>query len=321
MDTDHIYKEFQSLFNDLIDEDNYFQKKPLLAHYTSFESLEKILKSEEIWLSNPLFMNDAEEVVFGFTNAIKILRDSQIIRDALVTQQRFDIFRHSYEYYVNQYEDKELLDTYVFCFSEHSLNDAEGLLSIWRGYGADGRGAAIVFDTSKVAPQEGTTLTLAKVYYLSSEERRNWISQKADEFATIIDSLSLPDDKIYLASHALFDRIKMFSLFTKHPGFSEEKEWRIVYLSGRGSDDGMPIEKHYITTAKGVEPKLRLKIRPADGFENNSLDFKELVHSILIGPSAQPTLAEPAFRRMLELIDKPELVSCVRLSTIPYRAT
>lgn len=31
----------------------------------------------------------------------------------------------------------------------------------------------------------------------------------------------------------VFERLKLFALFTKHDGFKEEKEWRVVYLSER----------------------------------------------------------------------------------------
>jgi hypothetical protein len=41
------------------------EKKPMLAHYTSVENVEKVLRSDEVWFSNPLFMNDWEEMRFG----------------------------------------------------------------------------------------------------------------------------------------------------------------------------------------------------------------------------------------------------------------
>src|SRR5437660_295062 len=37
----------------------------LLAHYTSVQVIEQILKNNEIWLSNPLYMNDLEEMRLG----------------------------------------------------------------------------------------------------------------------------------------------------------------------------------------------------------------------------------------------------------------
>ena len=45
-----------------------------------------------------------------------------------------------------------MIDTYVFCLSEHAKDDTDGLLSMWRGYGGNGNGAAIVFDAGKLRP-------------------------------------------------------------------------------------------------------------------------------------------------------------------------
>jgi hypothetical protein len=41
------------------------QQPLLLAHYTSIETAERILKNDELWLSNPLYMNDLEEMRVG----------------------------------------------------------------------------------------------------------------------------------------------------------------------------------------------------------------------------------------------------------------
>src|SRR5262249_41484538 len=62
---DEIMKLFQPLWADLRPEDEFYRKKPLLAHYTTIQTLEKILTNNELWFSNPLFMNDYEEVRFG----------------------------------------------------------------------------------------------------------------------------------------------------------------------------------------------------------------------------------------------------------------
>jgi hypothetical protein len=49
------------------------QKRLLVAHYTTLEVLEKILGTNEIWFSNPLFMNDLEEVGLESSGATKWL--------------------------------------------------------------------------------------------------------------------------------------------------------------------------------------------------------------------------------------------------------
>ena len=59
----HLYITIQNLV--LSDE------RPLLAHYTSLNVLEKIIQNGELWFSNPLFMNDMQEVRFGMLEGRK----------------------------------------------------------------------------------------------------------------------------------------------------------------------------------------------------------------------------------------------------------
>jgi len=65
MDDAAIVQLFAPLYDDLRRDDAFDVKKPLLAHYTTVQVLEKILTTNELWFSNPLFMNDLEEVRFG----------------------------------------------------------------------------------------------------------------------------------------------------------------------------------------------------------------------------------------------------------------
>jgi hypothetical protein len=225
---------FEPLWDDVKQQGSmeWFQRKPHLAHYTSIEVLEKILLSEELWFSNPLFMNDLEEVRFGILNGASMLRESQPLITALDTDQRRIYFYTSLDHHLAVYEEQHLFDTYVFCLTEQSPDNRDGLLSMWRGYGGNGRGAAIVFDTSKVEPLETSPLILAKVYYGSSDDRLSWMKAWSTIAADIITKNEIPDDKLYLASYFIFERLKTFALFTKHRGFLEENEWRFGIYAG-----------------------------------------------------------------------------------------
>lgn len=50
------------------------QKRPLLAHYTSVDNMRNILIGEELWFSNPLSMNDYEELYFGLQHGMQAIR-------------------------------------------------------------------------------------------------------------------------------------------------------------------------------------------------------------------------------------------------------
>lgn len=264
-------------------------------------------------------MNDLEEVRFGIFNGPAIFKADDLIRAALETPERHTLFVQALDDAVRNYDAKFLLDTYAFCLSEHPRENRDGLLSMWRGYGANGRGVAIVFDTAELGPIENTPLMVAKVHYGSTEKRLDWFKTAAAKFAGGLKAQPVPDDKLWLAANALFERMKIFSLFTKHHGFEEENEWRVVYLPDRDVDGKLKPMFSYLNGPRGVEPKLRFKVEPLDGVTSPTLSLDGLIHSILLGPTSSSPLAVNSVRRMLDVIGKAHLKEKVIGSTIPFR--
>jgi hypothetical protein len=152
MDDLQISNMFEPLFADLRDGGSF----PLLAHYTSIQALEAILRSNEIWFSNPLFMNDMEEVRFGISAGANPFLTSTELESACGNNERFDLLKSKFIQCYNTFANEHVIDTYVFCLSEHVKDDTDGLLSMWRGYGGNGSGAAIVFDTGKFPVRDGS---------------------------------------------------------------------------------------------------------------------------------------------------------------------
>jgi Protein of unknown function (DUF2971) len=321
MDDQTVWNLFQPLYDDIKEEDEFFNKKPFLAHYTSLDVLEKILTTGEIWFSNPLFMNDLEEVRFGVLRGASALKENEIIRGALKTASRHKVFAESLDHFIAYFEREHLLDTYVFCLSEHESDNKDGLLSMWRGYGGNGRGAALMFDTSKLNAVNNSPLIFARVHYGSLGERFEWFDKIALTFAKVLTDNQIPDEKIHLASARIFDRIKLFALFSKHHGFSEEKEWRVVYMSERDAEGKLKPMLHYLNGPRGVEPKLRFKVAPIEGVTSSDLSLDKILAAILLGPSTSSPLAVRSVERMLDVIGKPELKKRLFASSIPLRAT
>jgi hypothetical protein len=117
----------------------------------------------------------------------------------------------------------------------------------------------------------------------------------------------------------MFQRIKLFSLFSKHRGFSEEREWRIVYLIERDINKRLEPMCQYAIGPRGVEPKLKLRLEPIDGVIPPGFALSKLIHQIILGPSVSTPLAQAALLRMLDNIGKPELRERVVASNIPFR--
>jgi len=294
--------------------------KPLLAHYTSLSVLENIVKNNEIWFSNPLFMNDLEELKFGINTGMAIARDNAEIRELLGTAARHELFVSLLDGYFQQYQSDHVFDTYVFCASEHRRDDRDGLLSMWRGYGGAGKGVALIIDTStlNLAPLP-SPLILSKVYYGTVQERRNHLEGYCRQAAALLKPHAIADDRIYVLSNILFDRIKLFALFTKHKGFEEEKEWRAVYRRDLDFDKKFDQFFGYHIGSQGAEPRMKFKIEPVAGLTSDDLSLERIVHSILLGPSASSLLAGMSVKRMLTLLNRPLLAERVVGSSIPLR--
>jgi hypothetical protein len=261
-----------------------------------------------------------EEVRFGMIEGNKLVMESKEIANACKNEDGAAYFRHCFAHYFGQFDTQHLLNTYVFCASEHDENDNDGLLSMWRGYGANGNGVAIVFDMAQLNVLETSPLIIAHVAYDTTEVRLAWLKTLLSKFAKILGASDFPNDKVHLAAYSLFERIKLFALFTKHHGFKEEKEWRVVYMPDRDIEKKLEPMLHYSLGSRGVEPKLRFKVLPVKGVTADDLSLTKITERIILGPSVSSPLAPATVRRMFDLLNHPNLKSKLWASMIPFRA-
>jgi hypothetical protein len=249
---------------------------------------------------------------FGINEGAAAFRLNTIIRDACGSAVRYKIVVDSFERQLQEFDQVHAFDTYVLCFSEHQLEDTDGLLSMWRGYGNEGRGIALVIDTRNINVIDEPLFIISKVSYASRQERLNWINLKLTEFAALIEQLSLPDDQLPSASNALLERVKTFALFTKHRGFGEEHEWRFVHLKQYDRTNRLEQMLGYSIGKRGLEPKLKFKLAPIEGVTAPDLSLEKLVHEIIVGPSISNALTEKTLERMLVKNGQKNLVKCLR---------
>lgn len=208
MDQSTIAASFHPLFEEHNEGDAFWHIKPLLAHYTTIQTVEKIICSKEIWFSNPLYMNDYQEVSFGLLETDRLLRQNSDVARILGSPENSSAFFTAYNHYRQEYIDRHLPDTYIFCLSEHSPDDHDGLLSMWRGYGGNGNGAALVFDTGQLNVVPTSPLIVAKVEYATTGQRHEWIERKLLQFSQILQQLSLPRDQLHQAAFFSFHKIQ-----------------------------------------------------------------------------------------------------------------
>src|SRR5262249_50682659 len=143
---------------------------------------------------------------------------------------------------------------------------------------------------------------IAKVIYGTPAERIALLQARLAEWANITRSANLADDRLYLAAYAAFLFIKSFALVTKHKGFQEEQEWRIIYLPEIDPDKRLVNQFGYFIGPRGAEPKLKFKIAPVPAVQGGaavSLSLARLVEFIVLGPSLSSPIAKSGFSRVL----------------------
>jgi Protein of unknown function (DUF2971) len=261
----------------------------LLAHYTSISVLQKIMETNEIWFSNPMLMNDLQEMRFGMVEGLKIFneyaREQQFIR-AFVTPQKAATVLNVFNNKFLEFDLKHALNIYVFCLSRHEPADNDGLLSMWRGYGSQGHGAALVFKTDFWALKDGSPLFFGKVQYATTEQRIAWIKELFNQCIEIVARSEIPDDKMYHVAHHMFETMKLYALLSKHRGFLEEQEWRIIYMPDRDIHKLMESNFTYLIGKNGIEPKLKLPIEPLKIEPIDTWTFHSILDRIILGPRA-----------------------------------
>lgn len=300
------------------------QNPLLLAHYTSVQVIEQILRNDQIWLSNPLYMNDLEEMRAGLFLGTEIF--PEFTKQAGGTDARASILVKAYNHYFERFSNESALDTYLFCLCEHVPSDTDGRLSMWREYGSKGNGAALVFNTQKISYQPHSPLTIAKVVYRTKEDRRNDLKQTLNNWADITVKANVADDRLFLAAHIAFSLLTALALTTKHKGFEEEREWRVIYLADRDQPNYLKECKSYFVGPRGIEPKLKLCFGknylpepPRTGTPVSAGSLSNIIEFILLGPTVSSPLAKASFVRMLEGTNKSEFRDRVYSSGIPLR--
>jgi hypothetical protein len=286
------------------------------VHYTSAENLIKIIRKEEIWMRRVGMMNDFRETAYGVDLLIDCYNSSkgQKFRKSMINM--FGGEWKKFEGTYNFWDKNNREDTYIACFSEHRTSeDNTGRLSMWRCYGK-GAGVALVlkpkpFHTcmSAVGPS-----ALPVFYKNNLDFSREFFGMCNRIRKNIKKFPDMDADKI---TNIMFEKFLMYSFATKHRGFSEELEWRLVYCPKMDEGGNVNIETETLNGVPQRICKFKLKNDPEKNIYG--IEIADLVDRIIIGPTEYSSNIKDAI--CLELIDRgienPERI--VFQSDIPFR--
>jgi hypothetical protein len=218
---------------------------------------------------------------------------------------------------VAQLSDTIAYGTYIGCLSEHDpAEDGVGRLSMWRAYSGMSGIALVLRNALLIGPgSEGLGIFTGPVVY-------DGHAAFAERFARFAEGLMREGD--YLAGlgaeragQLLIGSYHFAALATKHPGFAEEREWRMVFTPSLQSGGDLV---RSVEVCRG-EPQLvyKLPLRSRPGPDGASTALADVLEALIIGPCESPRALRDAFVEMLGAagVASPEKV--VQVSDIPLR--
>jgi hypothetical protein len=298
------------------------EKRPLLAHYTSLEAFKKIIQNQNFLLSNPLCMNDIQEVRFGLSvgrNQLELLESNNEILRTIHSKDNFIKILGKFNLIFDDFKINHLKNTYVLCMSQYDEEThIHGSLSMWRGYGSNGQGAALIFDTKFLEYANDSPLFFGRVEYASNEDPIAKINEIYIKFFELIKDENIDDEFLTKIGKYIFDVTLFFSLLYKHNAFEEEKEWRMIYVPTFDTKSILTKNLTYLIQNNTIQPKLDFKIEPLGLEPNRDWTFDTILYRLLLGPSHSLPLALEATKQMLKELGKEHLIKKLVASDIPY---
>lgn len=304
--------------------DDLFRHNRRLIHYTSAAAAISIIRNGAVWMRNVRCMNDFMEVEHGFqlmqrsfappvdTESEKGLRAVTSALDTIfpdLSQECVNLF----DGWLFQLRNK----TYVTCLSEHDQSESDyGRLSMWRAYTANQVGVGLVINP---LPLYGLSDTFgafsSPVHYFGDAEIR-------DAFLEI--SSNITANKEFLQSKGreeirglFFMLLRATTMCTKHPGFIEEKEWRIMHTEGLDEPGALQLDVECINGIPQPVYKIPLADHPESGM--TGIAIPDLLEHVIIGPTQFPIPVWDAFVIELKKAGVKDADKKVSYSNIPLR--
>lgn len=285
------------------------------VQYTRAESAIKMLRSKSVWMRKAQWMNDYREIEHGWQSLLRTYRETKAgerfktAMDAAHTGISKEI-TDNFDPWVEEYR----LNTFVTSISEHEPDeDQNGRLSMWRAYGGNSGVAMVVNSTPFMTASDALGAYSSPVAYFSQAQ----VESHFDGIASAIESnvefiRSIPRPQIVGMVHESY---RFGMICCKHPGFAEEREWRIVYNPQR---DQKKVLKKSIEFINGIaQPVYSLPLQNIHGYAN--LEVASILDRVIIGPTQFPGALLEAFRSELAAAGVANPDSKVVFSDIPLR--
>ncbi len=283
------------------------QPPDTIFHYTTAEGLLGIVKSNRLWASDLLYMNDSTEVEYGRQMIIDVaaaVAGEAKCSMAQMLCKSIDTVLYPVGLVSGGF--------YAACFCEEG-----DLLSQWRGYSGGVGGYALGFRVRDLVMVRASTperrFVLRPVVYDPSQQRdliRTFLLEVDAALSELLDGeMAEREQDVHGIAYATIQRQMLECMLTmKNPAFKEEREWRLIHHRP-GFGMGPEATVDYRPTRSFIVPYVALDITPMgpEVFEHVPADVRATVlnhnrvplSTVIVGPTAHPQAAAAAVSTML----------------------
>lgn len=261
-------------------------------YYCSLSTFLNIVKHRQIYLSDPLKMNDSLEIQWYLDKLDEQERSVKPSRSILNMLNYYSTIEFTYDDLIRALNIYGQCNAYICCFSKKS-----DILSQWRAYAGDGQGLSIGFNLEKLNKEYN--LMVCEVLYnddITYGRLEDQLENFAREMSEVIKCKKITDEeeKIKILLHEFIPLL----LQCKNPAFEEEQEVRLIYC------DDMKFEA-MVDDAIGRKPILLEHDFRITG-NNNITEFVKLdfdpdaIEHICIGPKCSMSIND--VKRMVKTL-------------------
>lgn len=304
--------------------DDLFRFNRRLIHYTSAAAAISIIRNKRVWMRNVRCMNDFMEVEHGFelmqrsfappidTEAEKGLRVVSAALDELfvgLSEESIAWFNA----WLFQLRNK----TYVTCLSEHDPAEKEyGRLSMWRSYTANQVGVGLVINPLPLYSLSNTFGAFSSpVYYFGDNELRDLFIEISDNIKSNKDFLQQQGRDEAKGYFCML--LRAIAMCSKHPGFVEEKEWRIMHTETLDEKGALELDVEFIN---GIpQPIYKIPLQDHEESGMTGIAIPDLLEHVLIGPTQFPLAVWDAISIELKKAGVQDVDKKISYSAIPLR--
>lgn len=288
-----------------------------LVHYTNAEAAYKIISGRQIWLRNAQMMNDFSEIQHGIT----CLQEAWASEAGMALQAMLnrikDGLRDQLAALFDDHAEGLRRGSYIVSLSEHEDGEDEyGRLSMWRAYGARSGVALVLNNTAFVAETEEMRVFSSPVIYKDVKQFTEWFQAWANTVIAEEEKLkALGPEAI---QNILFMVFRSFALCTKHPGFAEEREWRVFY-SPMFEGESEWIEPAVEVIGGVPQHLMKLHLKDNADKQITGVAPKTLLNRIIIGPCDYPIQVRAAIGEAMTKAEIDRPLDIMWMSLIPLR--